>query len=140
MQFVSKNRDANELLTELPPLTFTKELNICVTYQDSCHLTHGQGIRNQPRQLLRSIPGVQYVEMMDADRCCGSAGIYNITNFDMSMSILDDKMQNVKRTGATVVVTSNPGCLLQMKKGIQRAGTGDQMEVVHIMDLLDRAL
>jgi len=140
MRFVAKVRDANELLAELPPITFSKELNIRVTYQDSCHLAHGQGIRNQPRQLLKSIPGVEYVEMMDADRCCGSAGIYNITNFDMSMSILDDKMTNVKRTKATVIVTSNPGCLLQMKKGIQRAGTTDQMEAVHIMDLLDRAL
>lgn len=140
MAFVSKVRDANELLAELPPLTFSKPLNVRVTYQDSCHLAHGQGVRNQPRQLLRSIPGVELIEMTGADSCCGSAGIYNITNFDMSMQILDGKMEHVKETKARVIVTSNPGCLLQMKKGIMRAGLEGQMEAVHIMDLLARAL
>ncbi|WCK56718.1 (Fe-S)-binding protein [Aneurinibacillus sp. Ricciae_BoGa-3] len=140
MAFVAKSRDANELLAELPQLAFTKELPLRVTYQDSCHLAHGQGIRNQPRDLIRSIPGVEYVELSGADSCCGSAGIYNITNFDMSMQILDDKMVNVKQTKAHVIVTANPGCLLQMKQGIIRAGVQDEMEAVHIMDLLDRAL
>ncbi|WP_027417410.1 (Fe-S)-binding protein [Aneurinibacillus terranovensis] len=140
MAFVAKMRDANELLAELPPLEFSKELPLRVTYQDSCHLAHGQGIRNQPRQLIRSIPGVDYIELANADSCCGSAGIYNITNFDMSMKILDGKMEDVKKTKAVVIVTSNPGCLLQMKQGIIRAGMKDRMEAVHIMDLLDRAL
>ncbi|KEO80949.1 glycolate oxidase [Tumebacillus flagellatus] len=141
MSFVSKCRDANELLAELPALSFRRELSgVRITYQDSCHLAHGQGVRTQPRHLLQSVPGVEYVEMMEADRCCGSAGIYNITNFDMSMEVLDEKMENVKATRAHVVVTSNPGCLLQMRKGIQRAGAEAQMEAVHIMDLLDRVL
>lgn len=140
MAFVARVRDANELLAELPPLTFRNELNVRVTYQDSCHLAHGQGVRNQPRQLLKGIPGVEFVEMLGADTCCGSAGIYNITNFDMSMQILDDKMVDVENTKATLIVTSNPGCLLQMKKGIQRAGMSGQMEAVHIMDLIERAL
>ncbi len=138
--FVAKMRDANELLAELPPLTFTKPIHARVTYQDSCHLAHGQGIRNQPRQLIKSIPGVEYVELPNADSCCGSAGIYNITNFDMSMRVLDDKMSHVKSTQAHIVVTANPGCLLQMRKGIQRVGLEGQMEAVHIMDLLERAL
>ncbi|WP_369405497.1 (Fe-S)-binding protein [Aneurinibacillus tyrosinisolvens] len=140
MAFVAKTRDANELLAELPEIEFSKPMDMRVTYQDSCHLAHGQGVRNQPRQLIRSIPGVEYVEMMDADSCCGSAGIYNITNFDMSMQILDGKMVNVKQTKAHLIVTSNPGCLLQMRQGIIRAGMEGQMEAVHIMDLLDRAL
>ncbi|WP_243633296.1 (Fe-S)-binding protein [Paenibacillus xerothermodurans] len=140
MAFVAKVRDVNELLAELPPTAFTKTLNLRVTYQDSCHLAHGQGIRNQPRQLLRSIPGVELVEMNNADSCCGSAGIYNITNFDMSMQILDHKMDDVKSTKANVIVTSNPGCLLQMRQGIIRAGLQAHMEAVHIMDLLHRAL
>lgn len=140
MTFVSKMRDANELLAELPPLSFTKNLNVRVTYQDSCHLAHGQGVRNQPRQLLRSIPGLELVEMREADSCCGSAGIYNITNYDMSMEILDGKMEKVKETKAHLIVTSNPGCLLQMKNGIIRAGMQGKMEAVHIMDLLARAL
>lgn len=138
--FVSKVRDINELLVEVPPLQFTKSLNVRVTYQDSCHLAHGQGIRKQPRDLIRSIPGVDYVELPFADSCCGSAGIYNITNFDMSMRILDDKMEHVRETSAHIVVTTNPGCLLQMKKGIRRAGVEDRMEAVHIVDLLNRAL
>ncbi|MHB1629489.1 MAG: (Fe-S)-binding protein [Bacilli bacterium] len=138
--FVAKVRDANELLVELPPLTFHKPLNALVTYQDSCHLAHGQGVRNQPRQLIRSIPGVELAEMSHPDSCCGSAGIYNITNFDMSMDILDDKMEDVRRTKARIIVTANPGCLLQMREGIVRAGLQGQMEAVHIMDLLDRAL
>ncbi|KIL36426.1 glycolate oxidase [Gordoniibacillus kamchatkensis] len=140
MAFVAKMRDANELLAELPPLKLTKPVDAVVTYQDSCHLANGQGVRNQPRQLIRSIPGVQFVEMKGADSCCGSAGIYNITNYDKSMELLDDKMNNVKKTQARLIVTSNPGCLLQMKQGIIRAGLQDQMEAVHIMDLLERAL
>lgn len=140
MAFVAKMRDANELLAELPPIKFTKPMNVRITYQDSCHLAHGQGIRNQPRQLIHSIPGVEFVELHNADSCCGSAGIYNITNYDMSMQILDDKMADVTETKAHLIVTSNPGCLLQMKQGIIRAGMQDQMEAIHIMDLLARAL
>ena len=138
--FVAKVRDANELLFELPPLTFHKPLHVRVTYQDSCHLAHGQGVRNQPRQLIQSIPGIEFVEMSHPDSCCGSGGIYNITNFDMSMDILDDKMVDVQHTKTRLIVTANPGCLLQMKEGIIRAGLQGQMEAVHIMDLLDRAL
>ncbi|WCN37451.1 (Fe-S)-binding protein [Aneurinibacillus uraniidurans] len=140
LAFVAKTRDANELLAELPQIEFKNSFDVRVTYQDSCHLAHGQGVRNQPRQLIRSIPGVEYIEMINADSCCGSAGIYNITNFDMSMRILDDKMKNVKQTKAHLIVTSNPGCLLQMKQGIIRAGMQNEMEAIHIMDLLDRAL
>ncbi|HJV45736.1 MAG TPA: (Fe-S)-binding protein [Bacillota bacterium] len=140
MAFVSKMRDANELLAELPPLTFKHPIEARVTYQDSCHLAHGQGIRNQPRQLIRSIPGVEYVELANADSCCGSAGIYNLVHFDSSMQILDGKMENVKETKAHILVAANPGCLLQMRQGIIRAGLSGQMEAVHIMDLLARAL
>ncbi|GIM46360.1 glycolate oxidase iron-sulfur subunit [Collibacillus ludicampi] len=139
MAFVAKVRDANELLAELPPLTF-KPLHARVTYQDSCHLAHGQGVRNQPRQLLRSIPGIEYIELENADSCCGSAGIYNLIQYEMSMQILDDKMEHVKKTKAQILVTSNPGCLLQMRQGIIREGLQDKMEAVHIMDLLDRVL
>lgn len=139
-RFASRNRDANELLAELPPLRFSKPLPYTVTYQDSCHLAHGQGVRNQPRELLRRIPGLKLVEMRQPDGCCGSAGTYNLTQFDMSMQILDGKMEQVRDTQARLIVTSNPGCLLQMKQGIRRAGLEGQMEAVHIIDLLDRAL
>lgn len=138
--FVAKLKDANELLAELPPLQFSKEVHARVTYQDSCHLRHGQGIWKQPRHLIRQIPGIEFAELPGADTCCGSAGIYNITNFDLSMKILDDKMDKVADTKANIIVTSNPGCLLQMRQGIIRANLADHVEAVHIMELLDRAL
>ncbi|WP_207907601.1 (Fe-S)-binding protein [Effusibacillus lacus] len=138
-KFVDAQRDVNELLATLP-LPKMRSLPYRVTYQDSCHLAHGQKIRLQPRELLKSIPGVEYVELPEADRCCGSAGIYNITNFDMSMQILDGKMKHVEGTKAAVVVTSNPGCLLQMRAGIKRAGLEDKMKAVHIADLLYEAV
>ncbi|MCL6453352.1 MAG: (Fe-S)-binding protein [Alicyclobacillus sp.] len=139
-RFVERTRDICELLAEHTPLPFQRRIEARVTYQDSCHLAHGQGVRQQPRQLIRSVPGVQYVELTNADTCCGSAGIYNITNWEMSMRVLDTKMEHVRRTDAHIVVTANPGCLLQMKKGIQRAGLADRMEAVHIVDFLERAL
>lgn len=138
--FVAKMRDANELLAELPPIEFTKSIHATVTYQDSCHLLNGQGIGNQPRKLIQSIPGVHYIELQGADTCCGSAGIYNIVNYDTSMEILDNKMKHVENTKAHILVASNPGCLLQMRQGIIRAGLQDRMEAVHIMDLLERAM
>ncbi|WP_018130912.1 (Fe-S)-binding protein [Effusibacillus pohliae] len=138
-RFVEAQRDVNELLATLP-LPKMRPLPCRVTYQDSCHLAHGQKVRWQPRELLKSIPGIEYVELPEADRCCGSAGIYNITNFDMSMRILDGKMQQVKETKADLVVTSNPGCLLQMRAGIVRAGLQDRMRAVHIADLLYEAV
>lgn len=139
-RFALANRDASEILAELPPLSFTKPVPARVTYQDSCHLAHGQGIRTQPRELLRSIPGLDLIEMRQADSCCGSAGTYNLTQYEMSMQILDGKMVHAEATQARIIVTSNPGCLLQMKQGIIRAGLEDRMEAVHIMDLLNRAL
>lgn len=139
-EFVSKVRDVTELLAESPAFKIETQLHARVTYQDSCHLAHGQGIRNQPRDLIRNIPGVEYVELPNADSCCGSAGIYNITNYDMSMRILDEKMKHVKNTKAHIVVTTNPGCLLQMKKGIIDAGLSGQIEAIHIVDLLNRVI
>lgn len=138
-RFVNAQRDINELLATLPAPKM-KSLPYRITYQDSCHLVHGQKIRFQPRELLQSIPGAEYIELPEADRCCGSAGIYNITNFDMSMQILDGKMEKVEGTKANVVVTANPGCLLQMRAGIQRAGLEGQMKAVHIADLLYEAV
>jgi glycolate oxidase iron-sulfur subunit len=140
MEFVRRMRDVNEFLWEIAAELKFREMAGRVTYQDSCHLAHGQGVRMQPRQLLKMIPGLTYVEMPEADRCCGSAGIYNIVQHDMSMQVLDDKMKNVKSTQASTVVTSNPGCLLQMKLGIERHGLSDRMRAVHIVDLLTEAL
>jgi glycolate oxidase iron-sulfur subunit len=138
-QFVSKSRDISIILTEMGPLPFRKEMDCTVTYQDSCHLRHVQRVVSQPRQLLRSIPGVRYVELADADQCCGSAGIYSLVQYDTSMQVLDQKMESVRAVVADYVVTTNPGCLLQMRMGIQRAGLDSQIKVVHIVDLLHEA-
>ena len=108
-----------------------------VTYQDPCHLVHGQGVRAQPRELLRAIPGLELVELEDSDVCCGSAGIYNLTHYDLSMQILEPKLDNIAATGAEVLVAPNPGCAMQIAAGCRKRGL--EIEVVHVVDLLDEA-
>lgn len=111
-----------------------------VTYQDSCHLRNVMKTSSAPRVLLQAIEGVRYQEMKDADRCCGSAGIYNIVESESSMVMLDYKMTQAKATHATTIVTANPGCLLQMQLGIEREGLSAKMRGVHIVDLLLEAV
>ncbi len=138
--FSEKIKDISSILIELDFDTFDLQLDEqVVTYQDSCHLKNGQKTFIEPRQLLESIDGVKYLEMTDAGRCCGSAGIYNIVESDMSMQILDYKMEQVRKTKATTIVTSNPGCLLQMKLGIEREGLTEKIEAVHLVDFLLKA-
>ena len=136
--FHSKMKDATEFLAELELTARLSSLPVRVTYQDSCHLVHGQKVREAPRKLIRAIPGVELVEMAMADYCCGSAGSYNVTETQASLAILAEKMKHARATGAPVIVTANPGCLLQMRAGTQIHSTGQ--EVVHVMELLDRAL
>lgn len=135
--FSGKIKDISSILVDLQ----FDELDLqvadqIVTYQDSCHLKNGQHTFSQPRELIEAIDGVHYVEMTDASRCCGSAGIYNIVESDMSMQILDYKMRQVKKTAAKTIVTANPGCLLQMKLGIEREGLTDSVQAVHLVDFL----
>ena len=110
-----------------------------VTYQHSCHMTNVQKVTKEPLQLIKSIPNVELFEMNEADMCCGSAGIYNIVNYDASMQILDRKMGNVKETHATTIITTNPGCLLQMKLGIEREGLAQTVRAVHLIEYLAEA-
>lgn len=135
--FSSLCRDATEFLAELGLTGTLGEIRARATYQDPCHLVHGQGIRRQPRDLLRRIPGLELVELEGADRCCGSAGIYNIVQPGYSRQILEEKMRAVVRTGADLLVAPNPGCLLQLAAGIRARGL--PMEACHVVDLLDRA-
>jgi glycolate oxidase iron-sulfur subunit len=136
--FRQKMRDVTEFLADLGLSAHLAALPMRVTYQDSCHLLHGQKIREAPRKLLRSIPGLELVEMAMADYCCGSAGSYNVTETQTSLALLAEKMKNARATGAPVIVTANPGCLLQMRAGAEIHSTGQ--EVVHVMELLDRAI
>ena len=111
---------------------------IRITYQDSCHLLHGQKVREAPRQLLRAIPNLDFVELPYSEICCGSAGSYNITQTQTSLDLLAGKMQHAKATNAQLIVTANPGCLLQMRAGAALHQTNQQ--VLHVMELLDRAI
>jgi glycolate dehydrogenase iron-sulfur subunit len=136
--FSKRVRDVSELLAsiELPPMPHRVERR--VTYHDACHLVHGQKIARQPRELLRRIPGLELVPLRDADQCCGSAGVYNVVEYDASMQVLEQKMDRIAETGADVVAAGNPGCLLQIAVGARRRGRA--LEVVHPIELLDRAL
>ncbi len=138
-EFVGKSRDVTEILVKYGPLPFLKEWGGLITYQDSCHLRNVQGVFKQPRQLLQSIPGATYVELEGSDACCASGGIYNLLHFTESMKILDAKMDKVKETRATTIVTTNPGCLLQMRAGVDRQGNGDEIRVLHVVDVLAEA-
>ena len=112
------------------------ELNVRITYHDACHLAHGQGIRQEPRTILSSIPGVEMVSMPNADRCCGSAGIYNLTHPDMASAVLESKMENVPED-VELITMGNPGCMLQMAMGVLKYGRNQK--VVHTVQLLDWA-
>jgi glycolate oxidase iron-sulfur subunit len=108
-----------------------------VTYHESCHLSHGQQIVSQPRELLRAIPGLKLVELSEASWCCGSAGIYNLTQPEMANQLLDRKIKHIKSTGASTVATANPGCLLQLINGAAKEGL--KLRVVHPITLLAEA-
>jgi len=135
--FVSKCRDILELLDETGIVPPSGRVEQRVTYQDSCHLVHAQRVRQAPRNLLNAIPGLEFVEMNTPDRCCGSAGIYNLTQTEMSRILLADKMQDALATSCDVISTANPGCMLQLDLGVRLHGA-DQ-KVVHVVELLDRA-
>jgi glycolate oxidase iron-sulfur subunit len=136
-QFVSKMKDVNEFLASIELNPQMREVRAKVTYQDSCHLAHGQRVRSAPRELLKRVPGLELKEMSMSDSCCGSAGIYNVVHTDMSMALLEKKMTAVNATGADHIVTANPGCMLQLRAGVERWGRGQQ--VSHVVEILDQA-
>jgi len=134
-QFASKMRDVTEWLAGIGLKPPTHAVERRVTYDDPCHLLHGQGVAAQPRELLRAIPGVELVEMPEADWCCGSAGIYNVVQPELSAAILARKMPHVEATEADIVATANPGCMIQLRAGVRDAGL--PMRVMHLVELLD---
>jgi glycolate oxidase iron-sulfur subunit len=135
--FSAKVKDISEFLADIGLKGEMGQVRKRVTYQDPCHLVHGQGIRDQPRQLLRAIPGLELVELRESDVCCGSAGIYNLTHYDLSMQILEPKLDNIAETGAAIIVAPNPGCAMQIAAGCRRRGL--DVRVAHVVDLLDEA-
>ena len=133
-----KVRDISEYIAGLELNTADlKPVNLTVTYQEPCHLVHAQRITAQPRKLLKQIPGLKLVEMAESSLCCGSAGIYNVTQPAMAAQLGNRKIDNAERTKADVVVTANPGCHLQLAGGLNQRGS--QMKVLHIAEVLDMA-
>ena len=136
-QFAAQVRDITEFLASIELNRQMGAVDRVVTYQDACHLAHGQRIRGAPRKLLAAIPGIVFEEMRGADICCGSAGSYNIVQNEMSLQILAHKMEAVNRTGATIIATANPGCELQLEAGVRLHG--NHQRVMHVVELLDLA-
>jgi glycolate oxidase iron-sulfur subunit len=136
--FSAKVRDISEFLDDLGLVAPLRPLPMRVTYQDSCHLVHGQKIREAPRKLIRAIPSIELVEMALSDLCCGSAGVYNVTEPKAALDLLSDKMEHAQRTKAQAILTANPGCILQLRAGAAIHKTGQ--EVLHVVELLDRAI
>jgi glycolate oxidase iron-sulfur subunit len=137
-EFVGKVRDVCEFLADLGISVPMRAVPLRVTYQDSCHLTHGQKIREAPRKLIRAVPGVELVEMSLADQCCGSAGVYNVTQTKASLELLALKMDAARQAHVQAIVTANPGCMLQLRAGATIHGTNH--EVLHVAELLDHAI
>lgn len=135
--FSAKVKDISEFLTSIDWNHDMGELTRTVAYHDACHLVHGQKIKQQPRQLLQAIPGITLVNLKEADWCCGSAGIYNITNQEMATTLLQRKMDNIAATGASVIATGNPGCMQQIALGARQRGL--EIDVVHPIQLIDEA-
>ena len=136
-QFVSKVKDISEFLMALGPIPPRGSVPLKVTYHDACHLCHGQQIRSQPRALLAMIPGLELVPLEETEICCGAAGTYNLAQPEMSERLGRRKMDHIEATGAKVVATGNVGCILQIARKVKERGK--DIDVVHPVDLLDRA-
>ncbi len=136
-QFSRRVRDVTEFLDSLPLVPPDGSLRARVTYHDACHLAHGQAVRDAPRRLLRQIPGLELVELRDADTCCGSAGSYSLTEPAMARRLAERKAATIRETGANYVAAANPGCVLQIQAALRRAGL--PIPVRHPIELLDEA-
>ena len=130
-------KDLTEWLAEIGLPASDREVKVRVTYQDACHLAHGQRIKKQPRDLLHALPGVEFVEMRHADICCGAAGLYSTLEPEMSNKVLEQKMEDVLRTQADVLSVANPGCQMQLESGLHAHGS--KMKVEHVAETLLRA-
>jgi len=135
--FSLKVKDITEFLIEVGLKKKSNPVRKKVTYHDACHLVHTQKISQQPRRLIETIPGIELIELPEATWCCGSAGIYNVVRHADSMKILERKMTNIQKTGADIVMASNPGCHFQLQYGIKKAAL--KMEVMHPISLLAKS-
>jgi glycolate dehydrogenase iron-sulfur subunit len=139
-QFSARVKDVTEFLAGIELNRDFAPVRELVTYQDPCHLLHAQRIRSAPRRLIAAVPGVQFVELKEVEICCGSAGIYNLLQNEMAERLLANKMRRIDETGATTILTANPGCLLQLRAGVAGSSNGGRMRrVMHVVEFLDAA-
>ena len=136
--FAARCKDISELLAGLEPRAARHPLRLRVAYHDSCHLQHAQGVRLQPRQVLKTIPELEVLEVPNAAICCGSAGIYNLVQPDTATELGDQKVEHCLSTRPDVLVSANPGCLVQLAAGLKRAGK--QVPVLHMIELIDASI
>src|ERR687897_183926 len=137
--FSDKVKDVSEFLQELGTVAERHPLPVKAAYQDACHLAHAQGVRQQPRQALKEIPGIEIKEIREAEVCCGSAGISNMVEPEPAAELGERKANNILKTGAQVIVTSNPGCMLQLQASLKKMGH-DGIPMVHPVEVLDASL
>ena len=137
-RFAASCRDVSELIAELGPVAPRHPLPVVAAYHDACHLSHAQGVRSQPRELLRAIPGLELREIAEPDICCGSAGIYNVVNPKPARELGDRKAANIRATAADLLITANPGCLMQVDSALRRSGS--TMALAHTIEVLDASL
>ena len=136
--FAARVRDVTEILVELGPIAQRHRLDVTIAYHDACHLAHAQGVRTPPRQLLGGIPGLTLREIGEGAICCGSAGVWNVLNPEPAAELGDRKARHVAATGADLLVTANPGCLMQISSGLHRAAA--TMATAHTVEVLDASL
>ncbi|MFI7542712.1 (Fe-S)-binding protein [Actinoplanes sp. NPDC049599] len=136
--FAAKVRDLSEILVELGPVAPRQPLPVTVAYHDACHLGHAQGVRAQPRALLAGIPGLVVREIADPEICCGSAGVWNVLNPEPAAELGDRKAKDVLATGAELLVTANPGCLMQVAAAVHRLG--GEISLAHTARVLDASI
>jgi glycolate oxidase iron-sulfur subunit len=136
-RFARSVRDVSEFLAAAPLRGPLAPVRMTVAYHDPCHVVHGQKIRTEPRRLLAQIPELKLVDLVESDWCCGSAGIYNLTQPEMAERLLDRKVRHIVESGAEAVVTANPGCILQIQQGLRARGRN--VEVLHIVEVLNKA-
>jgi glycolate oxidase iron-sulfur subunit len=134
-RFAGKVRDVTEILAGLEPRAVRHPINLRVAYHDACHLAHAQGVRREPRELLQSIPGITLIPIAESEICCGSAGIFNLVQPEMATELGNRKASHIGEAAPDAVVTSNPGCMLQIRAAAGRRG--EHYRVLHIVELLD---
>jgi glycolate oxidase iron-sulfur subunit len=136
--FTAKVRDVTEFLASLVPVAERKPLPARVAYHDACHLAHAQGIRSQPRALLKAIPGLELIEIADGEQCCGSAGTYNLMEPEAADEIGERKVNSLLQTGAQLLATANPGCTLQIQKLLRARGL--RLAAAHPVEIVDASI